>query len=262
MTVKIERLLEVLHATGSIESLGDVINAIRDVYDIDHVIYYAISLGHQPFVLASRDEAGLLSKSSGFWKREAASLAALTYPTDWINQYQEAGYTRTDPVIDSAMKSFVPVDWHDIAWDTPKKRAFLREAVECGIGNHGYTIPIRGPDGQFAAFTINKSCSDEQWTSLMKDSARDFMLIASYFHQRVLEIEKIFGSPPAPSLSSRERDVLCMIAQGRSRGQVASSLKISENTLRVYLDSARHKLSALNIQHAVAIAATKGYINI
>jgi DNA-binding CsgD family transcriptional regulator len=96
----------------------------------------------------------------------------------------------------------------------------------------------------------------------MKESSRDFMLIANFFHQKVLEIEKLFGSAPAPSLSSRERDVLSLIAQGRSRGQIADTLKISENTLRVYLDSARHKLSALNIPHAVALATTKGYINI
>lgn len=261
MASKIETLLEAFPATGSIENLGDVIDAIRDVYDLDHVIYYAISLG-QTYVLASRDGAGKLSKESGFWKREASSLATLTYPDSWINRYQDAGYMRSDPVIESAMKSFMPVDWHDIAWDTPKKRAFLREAVECGIGNHGYTIPIRGPDGQFAAFTLNKSCSDEQWQMIMKESSRDLMLVANFFHQKVLEIEKLFGSAPSPALSARERDVLSMIAQGRSRGQVADSLSISENTLRVYLDSARHKLSALNIPHAVALATTKGYINI
>lgn len=260
MADRIERLLATFPAAGSIENLGDVIDAIRDIYDLDHVIYYAISLG-QSHVLASRG-GGRLSGESGFWQREAGSLAALTYPGEWVARYREADYGRIDPVHESANRSFMPVDWHQIAWDTPKKRAFLREAVECGIGNQGYTIPIRGPDGQFAAFTLNKSCSDEEWQRLITESARDFMLIANFFHQKVLEIEKIFGAAPTPMLSGRERDVLSMIAQGKSRGQVADSLKISENTLRVYLDSARHKLAALNIPHAVAIATTRGILNL
>ena len=199
MATRIERLLETFPATGSIENLGDVIDAIRNVYDLDHVIYYAVSLG-RTHMLASRSGAGLLSKESGFWKREAASLAALTYPGEWVTRYQEEGYARIDPTIESALQSFMPVDWHSIAWDTPKKRAFLREAVECGIGNQGYTIPIRGPDGQFAAFTVNKSCPDETWELLLKESARDFMLIANFFHQKVLELEKLFGAPPSASL--------------------------------------------------------------
>lgn len=261
MTSKIERLLETFPSADSIENLGDVVDAIRNIYDLDHVIYYAVSLGRS-HMLASRSGAGMLSAQAGFWRREAASLAALTYPGEWVTRYQEAGYTRIDPTIESAMQSFMPVDWHAIAWNTPKKRAFLREAIECGIGNQGYTIPIRGPDGQFAAFTINKSCPDDVWERYIAEFSRDFMLIANFFHQKVLELEKLFGAPPAPSLSSRERDALNLIAQGRSRGQIADDLSISENTLRVYLDSARHKLAALNIPHAVAIATSRGILNI
>jgi DNA-binding CsgD family transcriptional regulator len=37
-------------------------------------------------------------------------------------------------------------------------------------------------------------------------------------------------------------------------------LQISEYTLRVYVEGARHKLGALNTTHAVARALTKGLI--
>jgi DNA-binding CsgD family transcriptional regulator len=49
---------------------------------------------------------------------------------------------------------------------------------------------------------------------------------------------------------------------GQRRAQVADSLKISESTLRVYIDSARHKLGALNVFHAVAIAVKTGIIKV
>jgi DNA-binding CsgD family transcriptional regulator len=63
-------------------------------------------------------------------------------------------------------------------------------------------------------------------------------------------------------LSPREKDVLTLISTGQRRAQVADSLKISESTLRVYIDSARHKLGALNVFHAVAIAVKTGIIKV
>jgi DNA-binding CsgD family transcriptional regulator len=41
---------------------------------------------------------------------------------------------------------------------------------------------------------------------------------------------------------------------------VAESLSISEHTLRVYIESARFKLGALNTTHAVARAMSRGLI--
>jgi DNA-binding CsgD family transcriptional regulator len=43
-----------------------------------------------------------------------------------------------------------------------------------------------------------------------------------------------------------------------SRARAADRLGISENTFRVYVDSARHKLGALNVPHAIALAAYRG----
>ena len=81
-------------------------------------------------------------------------------------------------------------------------------------------------------------------------------------HQKVLEIFDVRNEQEFAALSPRERDALAMISSGMSRNQIAENLKISENTLRVYLDSARNKLGGLNMPHAVAIAVRTGIINI
>jgi DNA-binding CsgD family transcriptional regulator len=47
---------------------------------------------------------------------------------------------------------------------------------------------------------------------------------------------------------------------GLNRSRTAEQLKISEHTLRVYIESARHKLSAANTTHAVAKAVSGGLI--
>jgi DNA-binding CsgD family transcriptional regulator len=50
------------------------------------------------------------------------------------------------------------------------------------------------------------------------------------------------------------------LAKGMNRAQAAAEMTISEHTLRVYIESARHKLGALNTTHAVARALATGVI--
>ncbi|TVQ56925.1 MAG: LuxR family transcriptional regulator [Rhodobacteraceae bacterium] len=261
MASKVEKLFEALPGPGSIEDLGLLIDTIRDVFGVLHVVYLAVSLG-QSYSVASSPGAGKLRGVDGSWWRHTGKLGAGTYSTEWGERYAEADYARIDPVIEGAIRSFMPIDWKNLDWSTAARKRFLREAIECGIGNQGYTIPIRGPNGQFAVFVINENCNDDQWARFIEEHASQLLVVAHFFHQKVIEVERLFGPTVQPKLSSRETDVLKLIAIGKSRAQVAHELQISENTLRVYLDSARHKLSALNITHAATIAVTKGIITL
>jgi DNA-binding CsgD family transcriptional regulator len=261
MTTKIERLLEVLPEGNSIESLGLLIDRIGEILDVRHVAYLAVSLGGQ-YAIENGTRSGPLDRNAGNWWRRGVTLAAGTYLQDWGKHYAESGYDRIDPNIEAAIRSFVPLNWKSLDWDGPKRKRLFNEAIDAGLGNQGYTIPIRGPDGQFAIFVVNNYCSDAQWENFIAQYKSDLLLIAHYFHQKVLEIEKLFGPIKTPPLSAREVDVLKSIASGRNRAKVADDLGISENTLRVYLDSARHKLNALNVSHAVAIAVQRGIITV
>lgn len=61
-------------------------------------------------------------------------------------------------------------------------------------------------------------------------------------------------------LSRRERDVLEMTAKGVSAKRVGPCLGISPHTVIAHKESARGKLGALNITHAVALAIKLGLI--
>jgi len=186
--------------------------------------------------------------------------AALTYPHEWVDHYQEHELARTDPVVQTAWRRFHPMDWKQLDWSAPAARRLFRDATDAGLGNQGYSLPIRGPDGQFALFTVNQHSSDDLWQKFVAGAARDLLLISHYFHQRVLEVENVAEKAPGKDLSPRERDALRYLASGLGRGQIADRLKISEHTLRVYIDSARFKLGALNTTHAVALAISSGAI--
>ncbi len=69
----------------------------------------------------------------------------------------------------------------------------------------------------------------------------------------------------APWARSEEGwDVFIWLLSARSQARPLKSLyygsPFSENTLRAYIDSARHKLGAMNVTHAVALALARGII--
>ena len=243
----------------SLGNYADIIEAIRSTYDVDHVTYYALSLG-----VDARDKPGAsveeFSDIEGVVLRTGRKLAALSFPTDWLKWYTESGFHESDPVLISSTASFDPVDWGSIDWSRADRKVFKTEAANFGVGSQGYTIPVRGPGGQLALFTINKQCTDHDWDLLLAEHRTDFLLLAHFTHQRFLHLAGLEHTHPTRPLSNRERDAMRLIADGMSRGRASEKLGISENTFRVYIDSARHKLGALNIPHAIALAAHRGLI--
>ncbi|MEM9009687.1 MAG: autoinducer binding domain-containing protein [Pseudomonadota bacterium] len=235
MATKLETYLETLQSTTTRQDLQTCVEGLRDVYDVQHVVYHAVNLAGSPY-------------------------AALTYTQEWTDYYYQNSFHRVDPVVQGALRHFHPMDWKRLDWSTPASRQFYSEARDGGVGTQGLSIPIRGPNGQFALFTINQSESDDTWQHFVNDYVRDMLLIAHYVHQQVLSVENVAEKIPNSDLSPRERDALSMLGLGRNRAKIAEALEISEHTLRVYIDSARHKLGALNTTHAVALALTRGLI--
>jgi DNA-binding CsgD family transcriptional regulator len=232
---KLENILSDLEQAASLEGMQRVSEALREHYEVDHLVYH--------WVDSSGDQYG-----------------CGTYSEEWQQQYLTENYLRIDPVIQGCYQRFHPVDWKRLDWSSKAAREFLKVSAEYGVGNQGFSIPIRGPNGQFALFTINHSCADEEWAKFTQDNRRDLILIAHYFNEKALDFEPVRLPEQQQSLSPREVDAMTLLAIGYSRAQVANSLAISEHTLRVYIESARFKLGALNTTHAVARAMSRGLI--
>lgn len=259
MSDRLNTILEKLTDLPQLEKFGDTIETIRATYDVDHVYYVALSLGLEARSRAER-RFEELPEVRGVLSQSGRQLAAMSYSPEWMTRYMEAKFSDLDPVLLGASASFDPVDWAELDWSDADRRGFREEARDFGVGSQGYTVPVRGPSGQFAIFTINKTCSRESWQKLLREHRTDFMLLAHFTHQRVLKLAGMEDAHPTRPLSARERDAMRLIASGLSRAQAAEKLGISENTFRVYIDSARHKLCALNVPHAIALATHKGIL--
>lgn len=220
------------------ETLGDLHElavGLRDHYQIDHLVYHWVSADGEPY---------------GFG----------TYPPEWAQRYVEKDYLRIDPVVIGCFQEARPINWKRLDWSSKAARLFRDDAISFGIGNQGYSVPVRGPNGQFALLSVSHTCRDDVWEAFTLEHQRDLILVAYFLNQKAVEFEADRVPEPTRPLSPREVDALTFIAMGYARGQVAEMLSISEHTLRAYIESARFKLGATNTVHAVAKAIADGHI--
>ncbi len=231
----LEALLERLQTTKSIEELQVWAHEMRDFFEVTHAFYHTASL--------NREQVG-----------------AFTYSLDWARRYIEMDYRSIDPVVLGALRRFHPMDWKTLDWSNPQARQLMREAREHGLGNQGWSVPIWGPQGEFALFCLNHVADDGAWADFTTRNGKDILIVSHLMHQHTMRIINKEVDPATTELSPREREALTQLSLGRSRAAVADALQISENTLRAYINSARHKLGALNVTHAVALALARGLI--
>ena len=231
----LEAFLQELQEAKTLEDLQNCSVALRDELKVDHLVYHWVSADGQQYGCG-------------------------TYDPVWVQRYVDRDYLRIDPVVLGCFQKFHPVDWKRLDWTSKAARAFRKDAIDHGVGNQGYSIPIRGPNGQFALFSVSRNCSDEEWSKFSDENQRNLILIAHYFNQVALDMEEDRAPAAVRHLSPRETDALTYLAMGYARGQVADMLSISEHTLRAYIESARFKLSAQNTVHAIVKALNDGLI--
>lgn len=233
--LNLDRFLQQLDQAAALEDLQDLIVGVRDLLSVRHVVYHWVSADGEQY---------------GFG----------TYDPKWAQRYQDKEYLRIDPVVLGCFQRFHPVDWKKLDWSSKQVRAFRKDAVMHGVGTQGYSVPIRGPNGQFALLTFSDDMDDAAWADFTINHQREFLLIAHFLNQKALSFETNRVPEPVRPLSPRELDTLTFLAMGYSRSQVAEMLAISEYTLRAYIENARLKLGATNTIHAVARALGEGMI--
>ncbi|MEM9229038.1 MAG: LuxR family transcriptional regulator [Pseudomonadota bacterium] len=230
-----ETFLERLQSATRLEDIQQLIEGLRDTLSVEHAIYHIVGGTGQEY-------------------------GALTYDKDWVEHYINQQYFRVDPVVTEALRSSSPINWNQLDWSPSAARTLLGEASDNGVGNQGYSIPIRGVGGQMALFSVTSFDSEAAWDRFGDEHLRNLILVGHYIHQHTSKIMGNDRLEDEAHLSPRERDVLMLLSHGSSRAEAAEKLRISQHTLRDYLDAAREKLGAQNTTHAVATAMVRGLL--
>jgi DNA-binding CsgD family transcriptional regulator len=193
-------------------------------------------------------------------KSEDANLlrAICTYSVEWQARYFKKQYVRIDPVIARGSEAVLPFDWDELHKDDPFTRAFFDDAVDHDVGCNGLSIPVRNRKGIRSLVSFTSNHSKDDWAKYKLTNMIKLQPMA-------VLIDSAAGinfrlTPEPVELSKREEECLIWAARGKTYHDIASLLNLSFASVKTYLDTARHKLSCINLTHAVAVAIATGII--
>lgn len=105
---------------------------------------------------------------------------------------------------------------------------------------------------------VLKGVGSRELVRLVKDMAAGQSYVSPALAARILNAMRSRGAPepesPLADLSSREEDILRLVAQGKSNKEVARDLDLQEKTVKHYMTSILQKLQVRNRVEATIIA--------
>lgn len=178
-----------------------------------------------------------------------------TYPQEWIDAYLANDYIAIDPVAAIARTGLLPVDWSQVDRRSDDVKRLFADAMAHGVGPNGLAVPVRGAHGERCLLSAASNLRKDDWSALKRLVVHELHILAYYLHEKVLAISGLRQPALPRELSMREKQCLQLLASGKIYKQIAATLGISENAVRLYIRSARRKLTATTSHHAVAKAS-------
>ena len=173
-------------------------------------------------------------------------------PQEWMSRYIAKNYGAIDPVPQATLEHGDVATLHEIIErlePSDVEKAYLDEFATSGVTD-GLVMPTTGLLHARGFFGIDMISAED-----LAKVDRSFMhAVAQYAHQRIDRLELKQGDGRNP-LSSREREILTWIAQGKSNPDIAVILGISEATVATHLKRIFHKLQV----HDRVSAALAGF---
>jgi DNA-binding CsgD family transcriptional regulator len=209
--------------------------------------------------LSAARKAGLSSGFACFMPADghfAQTIFANSMPEGWTQNYAERGYAAEDPLSRRTRTELHPIYWTAHDWDmraTPLQRKWRDDNIAADI-RIGFASPDRS-SGDLKVISLGGGNPDPHPLDL---KALHFAGIEALNRMQELGIK-----PPAVAkspLSSRECECLKWIAAGKTDWEVGTILGLSDKTVNVYVERAKHKLGAQTRTQAIVCALRGGFI--
>jgi len=192
---------------------------------------------------------------------EARVIMLDGYPEGWVKRYFEAAHFEADPVMAHCASHIVPLRWSDLSLE-PGSHAerVMHEAATFGLRD-GLTMPVHSPQGELGILSFSLDSSPDEARATCGRAIAHVHLLASYLHEAVCRVSGLRQHNASETdLSARESECLRWAADGKTSGEIAQLLNVSESTVNFHLNNTMQKLDVINRQHAVAKAAMQGLI--
>jgi DNA-binding CsgD family transcriptional regulator len=234
-------LLEIIQDCLSCESPTDacnIMNKTRSLIDFDKAVYG----------LAKLDNNGNIMNFN---------TLNFSYPLEWLTIYRKNMFHKKDPIALENFSNFKLQYWADTYKKYEIDKEFYNTSQDFKLIN-GYATGITN---QFRTEGCLLSFAGD-----LKDHPRHVYILnnlSPHLHsafKRALFIEDKHKS--LLRISIREKEVLCWVSQGKTTWDISQILEISERTVKFHVNNIMIKLDAVSRPQAVAIALTKGMIEL
>ncbi len=179
-----------------------------------------------------------------------------TYPKAWLERYQMQNYGAVDPAILNGLRSSEMVVWSDSLFD--QSRMLWNEARDWGLCV-GATLPIRAPNNLLSVLSVARD--QQNISSFEREEIRlRLRCMIELLTQKLTDLEHPMLMSNPVCLSHREREILQWTADGKSSGEIAIILSISESTVNFHHKNIQKKFDAPNKTLAATYAAALGLI--
>lgn len=181
-----------------------------------------------------------------------------TYPLSWRQRYVAENYLAVDPTVCHGSRSVMPLVWSDSLFrEAPE---FWEDARAHGL-RYGWTQSCTNMQGIRGMLTLAR-CAEPLSENELKMNGCRMVWLTQVVHQCMSDLISAKMLPEtAIQLSSREKDVLRWTAEGKTAGETACIMNITERTVNFHIANAMEKLSCINKTAATVRAALLGLLN-
>ncbi len=191
-----------------------------------------------------------------------SELVIGNYPAQWRETYDQAGFSRIDPIVRHCLQSVLPIIWDDRLYGSLQQSQLRHLGLTHGLQN-GVTFALHGPGGQFGTLSLNIATADQaeaealirrQWgaLALLRDAA---------LHTALRVMKPALHEGPV-KLTRREQEVLRWSAVGKTSWEISNICCCSEANVDFHFKNIRRKFGVTTRSAAVVKALAMQLIQV
>jgi DNA-binding CsgD family transcriptional regulator len=188
-----------------------------------------------------------------------APIIWATREDDWLFEYIRDHHTQLKSLATFGNQRMLAINLQIALGSVGHPRKSARQITPSDIRSV-LMVPVRGLLGDQSLLVVSTDDCATDWQEKQRAIAPNLILIAQYVHHQAMVEAGIYNRLESVHLSPREAECLHWTASGKTVEDIATIVNISPRVTRAHLDSARRKLNASNIAHAVARAVSLGLV--
>ncbi len=200
--------------------------------------------------------------------REAQIYAFTTLPREWARIYDENAFIEVDPRVQMTFDCMAMMIWSgdDFRGRNARLDRFLDDAARFGIRSGACFATHNAQNhSMMIAFNSSQPRLREAERAMVAGNVGELYAFGTYFHEVFMRSVIERGLPSrlrGAALTTREIQVLKLVARGLTADDIAFKLELSPRNIRYHVDHARTKMGAANREEAIAIAVKAGLFDV